>query len=234
MARSFDGVDDIIISQGSTGISSYRWIVGVWFRTSAALGRKIIGAESGNTPTEGIYHHPHLYVGTDGKLYWGAFDGSVKLVITPFTVTDNVWRCAVGVCIWNSYVMLFVDGQLIGTTSLGTYQDATCWWKIGGYNLHTSWPNGGYGFFPGEIGEVRVYRFPTSFQITDSVIETIVKSMYRRRPAAQDYLYLYYPLWEKGNPSFFLDHSGRYDNGTRYGTTYADDPPRLGGSMVAP
>jgi hypothetical protein len=71
MARYFDGVDDIITSANTTGITSYNWIVACWFRTSVASGKKIVGAE---VIGQG-YFHPHLYVGTDGRLYWGAYDG---------------------------------------------------------------------------------------------------------------------------------------------------------------
>jgi hypothetical protein len=57
---------------------------------------------------------------------------------------------------------------------------------------------------------------------------------FRRQPALRQYLFIWYPLWERGNPSFVLDHSGRYDNGTVIGTTYVDDPVQIGGSMVIP
>jgi hypothetical protein len=51
MARYFDGVDDGIVSSQGVYIQSYNWLVSVWFRTSVASGKKIIGAEgaSGNT-----------------------------------------------------------------------------------------------------------------------------------------------------------------------------------------
>ena len=225
MARYFDGVDDIITSANTTGVTSYNWIVACWFRTSVASGKKIVGAE---VIGQG-YFHPHLYVGTDGRLYWGAYDGVPKTVTTPFTVIDNVWRMAVGVCWWNNSVRLWVDGQFIGSNALRTYSDANCNWRIGGYY---SW--GGSGYFPGAVADVRIYRLPLDVSIMDEMVEAIIKSMYRRNPALRQYLYIWYPLWERGIPSYVLDHSGRYDNGSVVGTTYVDDPPQLAGSLVTP
>jgi hypothetical protein len=232
MARSFDGVDDIIYNTYSTGITSYNWLVSVWFRTSVASGKKITSPEGART-TPGNYYHPVLYVGENGYLYWGAFDGSQRIVVTNFTVTDNVWRNVIGVCMWNNSVKLWVNGTFIGSATLGTYFDNQCWWKVGGYKLDT-WLNGLDGYFPGEIADVRIYRFPSGFNITDDMVMQVYQSAFRRQPALRQYLFIWYPLWERGSPSFVLDHSGRYDNGTLIGTAYVDDPVQIGGSMVTP
>jgi len=232
MARSFDGVDDIIYSAYSTGITSYNWLVSVWFRTSVASGKKIVGAENSQT-SSGNYYHPHLYVGSDGYLRWVAYDGAYRIVTTSFTVTDNIWRNAIGVCMWNNSLKLWVGGIFIGSQTLGTLSDTQCWWKVGGYK-NNGWLNGSDGYFPGEIADVRIYRFPAGFNITDDMVMQVYRSSFRRQPALRQYLFIWYPLWERGNPSFVLDHSGRYDNGTVIGTTYVNDPVQIGGSMVTP
>ena len=232
MARSFDGVDDIIVSARSSGITSYNWLVSVWFQTSVASGKKIVGAE--NSPSIGAgYYRPVLYVGTDGLLRWGAYADSTKIVVTSFTVTDNIWRNAIGVCMWNNSLKLWVDGVFIGSVILATYPDALCWWKVGGYKLG-GWTAGSDGYFPGKIADVRIYRFPLGFNITDDMVIQVYKSSFRRQPALSQYLYIWYPLWERGNTPLVLDHSGRYNNGTVIGTIYADDPVQIGGSMVTP
>jgi len=226
MARYFDGVDDIITSANTVAIQSYHWIVACWFRTSVASGKKIVGAEFD-------HYHPHLYVGTDGYLYWVVYDGGFKMITTSFVVVDNVWRMAVGVCQWNNSIRLWVDGQFIGTVSIGSSVAFNGYWRIGGYKLRY-WKNGSDGYFPGEVADVRIYRLPLSVSITDAMVEAIIKSMYCRNPALRQYLYIWYPLWERGIPSYVLDHSGRYDNGSVVGTTYVDDPPQLAGSLVSP
>jgi hypothetical protein len=231
MARSFDGVDDNIYSTYSTGITSYNWLVSVWFRTSVASGKKIVGAEN-SQGSSATYFHPLLYVGTDGYLRWRIYDGARKIVVTPFTVTDNIWRNVIGVVMWNASIKLWVDGSFIGSLAIGTYTDAQCWWKVGGYKA--SGDSGVDGYFPGEIADVRIYCFPLRFNITDDMVMQVYRSSFRRQPALRQYLFIWYPLWERGNPSFVLDHSGRYDNGTVIGTTYVDDPVQIGGSMVAP
>jgi hypothetical protein len=232
MARNFDGVDDIIYSTYSTGITSYNWLVSVWFRTSVASGKKIVGAEN-SQGTNASYSHPILYVGTDGYLRWRVYDGARKIIATTFTVTDNIWRNAIGVVMWNNSIRLWVNESFIGSVGVGTYSDAQCWWKLGGYKGGS----GDYitdGYFPGAIADVRIYRFPSGFNITDDMVMQVYKSSFRRQPALRQYLFIWYPLWERENPSSVLDHSGRYDNGTVIGTTYADDPVQIGGSMVAP
>jgi hypothetical protein len=233
MARNFDGVDDIIYSTYSTGITSYNWLVAVWVRTSVASGRVIVSAENASGTTRGGYVHPTLYVGRDGYLRWAAYDGGSRIVTTSFIVTDNIWRNVIGVCMWNNSLKLWVDGTFIGSVALGTYSDAQCWWKLAGL-AGGNWTQGVHGYFPGEIANVRIYRFPAGFNITDDMVMQVYRSSFRRQPALRQYLFIWYPLWERGNPSFVLDHSGRYDNGTVIGTTYADDPVQIGGSMVAP
>jgi hypothetical protein len=105
--------------------------------------------------------------------------------------------------------------------------------KLEDYRLFY-WPYGLDGYFPGEIADVRIYRFPSGFNITDDMVMQVYRSSFRRQPALRQYLFIWYPLWERGNPSFVLDHSGRYDNGTVIGTTYVDDPVQIGGSLVTP
>jgi hypothetical protein len=228
MARYFDGIDDGIVSSQQVYIQSYNWLVSVWFRTSVASGRKIVGAESGD------YYHPHLYVDTNGYLRWGCWDGERKTITTPFTVTDNVWRNAIGVVMWNNSIKLWVDGNYIGGQSFGQWQNVQLYWKLAHYKL-IDWPgSSGDGYFTGEIADVRIYRFPLGFNITDDIVIQVYKSSFRRQPALRQYLYIWYPLWERSNPSSVLDHSGRYDNGTVIGTTYVDDPVQIGGSMVTP
>jgi hypothetical protein len=232
MARYFDGVDDGIVSSQKVYIQSYNWLVSVWFRTSVASGKKIIGGE--DYGQNYAYYHPHLYVDTDGYLRWGAWDGSPKIVVTSFTVTDNIWRNAIGVVMWNDSVKLWVDGNFIGSQAIGQWQNVQVYWKIAHYKLY-NWPGSSNdGYFPGEIADVRIYAFPSGFNITDDMAMQVYRSSFRRQPALRQYLYIWYPLWERGNPSFVLDHSGRYDNGTVIGTTYVDDPVQIGGSLVAP
>jgi hypothetical protein len=226
MARSFDGVDDIIYNTYSTDITTYNWLVSVWFRTSVASGKKIVGAE-------GQHYHPHFYVGTDGYLRWVVYDSTFRIITTPFTVTDGIWRNAIGVYMVNNSIKLWVNGIFIATVVASGALNFQGVWKIGGFKLK-GWPNGSDGYFPGEIADVRIYRFPSGFNITDDMVMQVYRSSFRRQPALRQYLFIWYPLWERGNPSFVLDHSGRYDNGTLIGTTYADDPVQIGGSMVAP
>jgi hypothetical protein len=48
--------------------------IAAWFRTSSSGGHKIVGFESNQTGTGSSSYDRHLYVGTDGKLYFGIYN----------------------------------------------------------------------------------------------------------------------------------------------------------------
>ena len=77
-----------------------QYTVEAWFRTSSAGGKKIIGFESDQTGTASADWDRHLYVGTDGRLYFGSYyqpTDSEDVANSTTNYADGAWHYAVGV-----------------------------------------------------------------------------------------------------------------------------------------
>lgn len=104
-----------------------------------------------------------LYIGTDNKLYFGQYTGSVVTVVSPSTVT-GAFHHLVGQ--WDgTNLFLFVDGVLVaGPTAASAPQNFNGYWTIGGGEQVNLWPNSGGGaatgpvWCNGKIQEVAVYN----------------------------------------------------------------------------
>ncbi|MFH8038560.1 MAG: DUF2341 domain-containing protein [Candidatus Aenigmatarchaeota archaeon] len=154
-ALSFDGSNDYV-STANQFSNPQTFSIVVWFKTTSKSGRKIIGFENAQTGTRSTSYDRHLYVGTDGKLYFGVHDGSTRTISTTTTVTDGNWHFAVAT--FSSNVMrLYLDGNFVNSSSTGSAQNYNGWWRIGSYKC-AGWPNCGDGYFPGIIDEVRIYN----------------------------------------------------------------------------
>ena len=159
--------DGITLNGTSTYISTTKQAtspptdtVEAWFKTTVASGKKIIGYEDTQTGTATVATDRHLYVGLDGKLRFGIYDGAPEVATSTATVTDGVWHHAVGVQDDTAKtVTLYLDGVVVSTvTYTGSNQSYLGWWRIGAYRIYSAgWPsNNGSGYFPGSVDEVRV------------------------------------------------------------------------------
>ncbi len=156
-ALSFDGVG-AYVSTATQINNPTPFTVAAWFKTTSASGHKIVGFEDAQTGTGGTSYDRHLYVGTDGKLYFGWFANSVITVSSAATVTDGQWHLAVGK-FESGTGELYLDGVSQGTNSGGNgiAQNFAGYWRIGSYRL-ASWTNASDGYFPGSIDDVRIYN----------------------------------------------------------------------------
>ena len=136
-----------------------QYTIEAWFRTSSADGSKIIGFESNQTGTASLDWDRHLYVGTDGHLYFGSYyeptdDEDVANSTTNYA--DGAWHYAVGVRNDTTNTLsLYVDGVLVDTSPNISSQNYNGYWRLGGYKTN-GWPSGADGFFTGNIDEARV------------------------------------------------------------------------------
>ena len=153
---SFDGVNDLIYT--TTSYSDPKsFSICVYFRTSSASGKKIIGFEDSQTGTASNYDR-HLYVDTSGKLVFGLYPGSFVYMNSLSTVTDNTWRYAVG-----TFAGLYLDANLYingvgqSTAPNTNAQTYTGWWRIGSSAMN-SWALATSGSFLGDIGLVKIYN----------------------------------------------------------------------------
>ena len=224
MARYFDGVDDYIRITDTPALRPQQITVMVWFYATG----------HGHRYSSEIFHKYEpspwytqvnigwAYNSTEGYDYVGS-----RVSFTDRTVSDlhtgalplNTWIHAV--VVWDGINhLLYINGVLVNSREVGpkTLQYSS------GYNwLIGSW-NGSQEFFPGRIAEVRFYGRALSQ-------EEIRSEMFRRTPAKEGLL-IYLPLWERSGGVRNL--SSLSLEVTTFGTTYADDPPMVGGSLVAP
>jgi hypothetical protein len=123
----------------------------LWFR-SAGHGGALVGAQS--VPVVPADRTPELgwasmlYIGHDGRLRGGLWNGSATPVTSPGTVEDGAWHHAVLVLKPDSQQM-YLDGLLIGEIAGAVNAD----WAGSGYaqlgNGYTRrWPEGNNGWFP--------------------------------------------------------------------------------------
>jgi hypothetical protein len=135
--------------------------IGAWFKTAAGNGTKIIGFENAQTGTGSGSYDRQLYIGTDGKIYFGINDTSIstlKYAISTATYRDNEWHYVVGTYGNAGTTMsLYIDGVLVATGTATTPQNFNGYWRIGGYRAG-GWTNGNDAYYIGNIGVVQVYN----------------------------------------------------------------------------
>ena len=128
--------------------------ISFWFRTNVASGNKIIGFENGQTGEGTTAWDRMLYVGTDGKLYFGIYNSGTYYINTSYRVTDNKFRHVV-LTTTNNSQNLYVDDVLIGSQTI-IAQNYSGYWRIGAYKAN-GWSYGSDGYFDGQIGTIQLY-----------------------------------------------------------------------------
>ncbi|MCA3405367.1 MAG: LamG domain-containing protein [Roseomonas sp.] len=152
-AINFDGTTNLTTTTLISNPQSFT--IGIWFRTSAALGRKLIGLESSQIGGSSSYDR-HFYVDTAGQLRWGVWSPGTSTFLYG-NVTDNQWRYAV-VSFNNGAMLLSMNGQAIGNVT-AVSQPFDGYWRIGGQSLGF-WPSAASGFFVGSVAAVEIYNRP--------------------------------------------------------------------------
>jgi len=150
-----DGSNDYIYTANSFA-NSQEFTIEVWFKTGTASGKKPLGFENVQSGEAGTNWDRHIYIGTDGRLYFGCYSGATDTAVSTATYTDNVWHHAVGVRNdTNNTLYLYVDGSEVDTAANPNAEVFTGYWRIGSYKT-TGWTNGVDGYFPGSVDEVRI------------------------------------------------------------------------------
>lgn len=153
----FDGTDDEVTTT-TQFTNPQTFSIGAWFKTSTASGKKIIGFESNQTGTGSTNYDRQIWIGTDGKLYFGLYDSGLRIAVSSLTYNDNNWHYVVATYGGEgTTVRLYVDGSSVATASATNAFTYNGWWRIGGYKT-TGWTNGSDGYFTGSIGVSHVYN----------------------------------------------------------------------------
>ena len=141
--------------------------VELWFKTTSS--GPLLQFNSSQTVNGGgaDKFDRQLYVGTDGKVYFGQSTTSPTIVISPLTYADGNWHYVAGTYD-GSHINLYIDGNLVaGSTSSspGVYSG---FWALGAGEETNTWPNSGGGatvstiFFNGQVQDVAVYNLTLS------------------------------------------------------------------------
>ena len=129
-----------------------------WFETTS--GGVIIGSSD---PGGWI---PHLYVGTDGKLYGVSYSlFNPRWITSAETVTDGRWHHAALTSDSSQTLRLYLDGKLVGSVSNAPWDTWLTSTQIGaGNTAYNPWDNysypqtnGGWFGFKGQIDEVQIW-----------------------------------------------------------------------------
>jgi hypothetical protein len=147
--------------------------IGVWFKTSIAGGTKLMGFVQYTATSEGGYDR-HIYIGRDGKIYYGAYNNSPTTTSSSATFNDGKWHLAVATQNGSSG-KLYVDSTLVGSFT-ATPANYSGYWKVGGYSL-SGWNDGigglSNGDWVGDVGKVYIYG---STQLSDAGVLNLYNS----------------------------------------------------------
>lgn len=128
----------------------------VWFRTTSTRGGLLVGV--GSSPTGASTTVDRVTYLTDtGQVAFGVAPLGKTAVVSPGTYRDARWHHVVATASLSG-LRLYVDGALVGSSSLALSTSLTGSLRIG-YDALTGWPsNPTSGFFAGGLDEVAVYN----------------------------------------------------------------------------
>ncbi len=126
--------------------------ISTWFKTTTTRGGRLIGFGATSNGFSSSYDRM-IYMRNDGKLDFGIWSGSARLVTSPKALNDGQWHQATGT-IGADGLKLYVDGQLVGTNAAYTAgSNITGYWKVGG---DWTWNSSSY-YLDGILDEATVY-----------------------------------------------------------------------------
>lgn len=153
-AASFNGsTSKVTVASSTLPLQSFS--VETWIKTSTTRGGKIVGFGSSQLGTSSRFDR-HLYMSNDGKVQFGVYSGVYSIIRSTSALNDNKWHHLVGTFTPGSQAF-YVDGALQGTTTAGSAQNYTGYWRVGGDSL-SGWPNRPTNsFFTGLIDDTAIY-----------------------------------------------------------------------------
>jgi len=150
-ASTFSGTDTGLSSTNSAIAGPQTFSVEAWFRTTSTTGGKIVGFGNNRTGASNSYDR-HLYMDPRGRVSFGVYPGSSRIITSPTALNDGAWHQVVGT-LSSAGQSFYVDGKKIATDAGTTgAQDYTGYWRIGG---DTNWD--GAPYFQGDIDDVSIY-----------------------------------------------------------------------------
>ncbi|GAA1389858.1 PKD domain-containing protein [Luteococcus peritonei] len=157
-AARFDGTANGHGASGNPEAAPAVFSTELWFRTTTTTGGKLIGFGDRATGYSGSYDR-HVYMDTAGRLHFGVYPGSAKVVSSSRPYNDGEWHHMVA-SLSSAGQQLWVDGRLVGgdAGSTAAEMDYRGHWRVGG-DAVAGWPGseGTGNDFAGDLDEVAVY-----------------------------------------------------------------------------
>jgi Concanavalin A-like lectin/glucanases superfamily len=165
-ATSFDGQTGLVSSNASVPGPTTFSIEG-WFKTTTNRGGKLIGFGDQQTGMSGNYDR-HIYMMNDGQIVFGVWNNATETIESPNVYNDGQWHYVVATLDPATGMSLYIDNQLVGTSSNTTAQAFTGYWRVGGDNLNgwnlDPWGGNSQGttepagyYFNGTMADMAVY-----------------------------------------------------------------------------
>ncbi|MDA8366902.1 MAG: hypothetical protein M0Z62_08085 [Actinomycetota bacterium] len=151
-SATFDGATGYV-STAQEFVDPSTLSMGVWFKTSSPQG-VIMGFNNTGTPTPTQYDRM-LYVGADGHLEYGVYNGTTNVLSSPGAVDNGAWHYAVAT-LSTSGTSLYLDGNLVGSGPAITPSAFNGYWVLGASNT-AGWPDApASNFFAGSLADAWV------------------------------------------------------------------------------
>jgi hypothetical protein len=144
-AVTFNGTSQCLYVNNNYATSGYApntFSLEAWFNTGTTSGGKIIGFGTSRNGVADTNWDRHIYLDRDGRVVFGVYPGSVKIVYTKagLSYADNKWHHVVAT-LSSAGQSLYVDGTLAMTDPTVTSAEGVSgYWKVGCGNLD-NWQN---------------------------------------------------------------------------------------------
>ncbi|HEY3438700.1 MAG TPA: PKD domain-containing protein [Actinotalea sp.] len=148
-AVTFDGSKGLL-SSDLAYVNPTTYSEELWFKTTTTAGGKLIGLGNAQTGQSTSYDR-HVWMGTDGRLTFGANPGTMVNLTSPAAYNNGQWHHLVATQ-GPGGMRLYVDGALVAQNTTTGALNLTGYWRVGSDRT-----GGPQGFFAGTIDEVAVY-----------------------------------------------------------------------------
>lgn len=187
----------------------------LWFRTGSGQGGELASFGSSRTGTSSTTSRK-LYLGTDGRIVFGARAATSGVITSPRSYNDSAWHHVVATRSASGQLALYVDGQLVASRGNTPVVAGTGYWRFGG-DTTVGWPNRPTNtYFSGSIDEIAVYQNTalTAARVQAHYQAALPTTLgnYPDQVAADSPSYNYH--LDEGAPGKILDHSGYRQDAT--------------------
>jgi len=160
---TFNGATCITQTTAITAPKDYS--VEIWFNTTTKANGKLIGFGDDTAAADGKYDR-HLYIDSTGRVIFGTYDRSDNtqhVIVTSKSFADEKWHHAIATSTAAGALAFYVDGAIVGTTTISNQDVYTGYWKVGCGNLNTwqdwttTWLSGWPNYYTGQLRFAAVY-----------------------------------------------------------------------------